>query len=399
MTISQPTASRPRAVIIGGSLGGLFAAVSLRAIGWEVRVFERSAGVPDSRGGGIVLQPEVEAVFDFARVPHAVPLGVASRERIYLDRQDQIVSRAMMPQVQTSWNTLHGSMRRALPDDVLHAGERLLGFEQQGPRVTAHFASGHSEEADLLIGADGARSTVRQQLLPHIAPHYAGYVAWRGLAAEHGLPADLQAKLSDSFAFQQGDDHMLLEYLVPGENESTLAGQRRRNWVWYRKIAAGAALTQALTDRDGVAHAFSLPPGAMPDAAIVALRHDAAQHLAPSFARLVEATPEPFVQAILDLQVPQMVFGRVLLLGDAASVPRPHTAGGAAKAAANALSLARSLRSADTGMAIAAALARWQGQALRQGRQMSEWGIALGDRIMDMAPQGAPDGQPREGMF
>lgn len=395
----QHTAPRPRAVIIGGSLGGLFAAVSLRAIGWEVQVFERSAGVPDSRGGGIVLQPEVEAVFDFAQVPHAVPLGVASRERIYLDRQDQVVSRAMMPQVQTSWNTLHGSMRRALPDGVLQAGERLLGFEQHGEKVSAHFASGRVEQADLLIGADGARSTVRQQLLPQVAPQYAGYVAWRGLAAERELPPELDAKLSDSFAFQQGDDHMLLEYLVPGDNESTLPGQRRRNWVWYRKIAPGAPLAAALTDREGVTHAFSLPPGAMTDAAITALRDAAAQHLAPSFARLVGATPEPFVQAILDMQVPQMVFGRVLLVGDAASVPRPHTAGGAAKAAANALSLARSLRSADTGAAIDAALARWQGQALRHGRQISEWGIALGERIMDTAPQGASDGRPREGMF
>ncbi|MGK5024063.1 FAD binding domain-containing protein [Janthinobacterium sp. RB2R34] len=393
----DPTTSRPRAIIIGGSLGGLFAAVSLRAIGWEVQVFERSAGVPDSRGGGIVLQPEVEAVFDFAHVPHAVPLGVMSHERIYLNLQDEIVSRAMMPQMQTSWNTLHGSMRRALPDGVLQAGERLQGFEQDGARVTARFASGRVEQADLLIGADGSRSTVRQQLLPGIAPEYAGYVAWRGLAAEHGLPQVLQGKLSDSFAFQQGDDHMLLEYLVPGENESTQPGQRRRNWVWYRKITAGAQLVQALTDRDGVAHAFSLPPGAMRPEAVAALRRDAALLLAPSFARLVEATPEPFVQAILDMQVPQMVFGRVLLVGDAASVPRPHTAGGAAKAAANALSLARSLRSADTSAGIDAALARWQKQALRHGMQMSEWGIALGERIMDMGASAS--GGPRTGMY
>ena len=398
MPVPHPATSRPRAVIVGGSLGGLFAAVSLRAIGWEVQVFERSAGMPDSRGGGIVLQPEVEAVFDFGQVPHAVPLGVMSRERIYLNLQDEIVSRALMPQMQTSWNTLHGSLRRALPDGVLQAGERLLRFEQEGARVTAHFASGRVEQADLLIGADGSRSTVRRQLLPQVAPAYAGYVAWRGLAAEHGLPAQLHEKLADSFALQQGTDHMLLEYLVPGENESTQPGQRRRNWVWYRKVAPGAHLAQALTDRAGVAHEFSLPPGAMRPEAVAALRRDAAQLLAPSFAQLVEATPEPFVQAILDMQVPQMVFGRVLLVGDAASMPRPHTAGGAAKAAANALTLARSLRSAGADAGIDAALARWQKQALRHGMQMSEWGIALGERIMDLAP-GASDDGPRAGMF
>lgn len=395
--------SAPRALIIGGSLGGLFAAVSLRAIGWEVRVFERSPDALDSRGGGIVLQPEVEAVFDMAQVPHVEPLGVPSRERIYLNPQDQIVTRAMMPQMQTSWNTLYASMRRALPDGVVHAGERLVRFEQEGGRVTAYFASGRIEHGDLLIGADGARSTVRTQLLPDSAPRYAGYVALRGLVPESAVPAEVNAKLTDSFAFQQGADHMLLEYLVPGADESRQAGQRRRNWVWYRKVAAGAALVQTLTDSDGVAHAFSLPPGAMQAAAIVALKQAAQRLLAPSFAALVLATDEPFVQAILDLQVPQMVFGRVVLVGDAAFVPRPHTAGSSAKAAGNALTLARSLRSARDDSGIDAALARWQGQALRHGMQMTEWGVELGDRIMDIgaAPgQEAPaSGGPRANMF
>lgn len=396
------SAARPRALIIGGSLGGLFTAVSLRAIGWDVQVFERSDGLLDSRGGGLVLQPEVEAVFDAAQVPHVTPLGVRSRERIYLDQHDRIVSQAMMPQMQTSWNTLYGSMHRALPDGVIHAGERLLHFGQDGKTVTAHFASGRVEQGDLLIGADGSRSTVRSALLPDAQLHYAGYVAWRGLVAERDVPPEVDAKLSDSFAFQQGDDHMLLQYLVPGEDESRTQGQRRRNWVWYRKIAVGAALDAALLDRDGVRHAFSLSPGSMRDDAIVALKRDAERLLAPSFARLVEATAEPFMQAILDLQVPQMVFGRVLLLGDAAFVPRPHTAGGAAKAASNALTLARSLRHAvtDDGDGIDAALARWQGQALRQGMRLTQWGMALGERIMDLPPSaGEPDGAPRSGMF
>ncbi|OBV36739.1 hypothetical protein ASR47_1001212 [Janthinobacterium psychrotolerans] len=63
------------------------------------------------------------------------------------------------------------------------------------------------------------------------------------------------------------------------------------------------------------------------------------------------------------------------------------------------LSLARSLRLAATGPAIDAALSRWQCQALRHGRQMSGWGIALGERIMALPRQGASEGQPREGMF
>lgn len=58
----------PRALVIGGSLGGSFAATALRAVGWDVEVFERSPSAQSSRGGGIVLQPEVIGAFAFAGV-------------------------------------------------------------------------------------------------------------------------------------------------------------------------------------------------------------------------------------------------------------------------------------------------------------------------------------------
>lgn len=90
---------------------------------------------------------------------------------------------------------------------------------------------------------------------------------------------------------------------------------------------------------------------------------------------------------ILDLQVEQMVFGRTILLGDAAFVPRPHTAGSTAKAAINALSLTQALHSAGTD--IDTALADWQIRQLREGTHMTKWGIHIGNRIMDI-PSGTP---------
>lgn len=396
---------KPRALIVGGSLGGLFAAISLRAIGWDVQVFERSPHALDSRGGGIVLQPEVLAVFDAAQVRYQMPLGVASRDRIYLNLDDDVISRAAMPQTQTSWNTLYNTMRRHLPDGIVHAGETLTRFEQDGLGVTAHFESGLVATGDLLIGADGSRSTVRMQLLPWAAPAYAGYVAWRGLTPESAVPPEVARKLDDSFAFQQGADHMLLQYLVPGEDESLLPGRRRRNWVWYRKVAEGAALAATLTDRDGMPRAHALPPGAVSDAAVRDLKSAAAELLAPSLRAVVEATAEPFVQAMLDLQVRKMVFGRVVLVGDAAFVPRPHTAGSTAKAAANALALATALRQA-TLSTIDAALARWQTFELLNGTRMTNWGMEVGDRIMDITRAGSAPvdmrltaAGPRPGMY
>ena len=377
------TASPPRAVIVGGSLSGLFAATTLRAAGWRVDVFERSPQQLDSRGGGLVLQPDVLAAFRHARVAHRGPLGVRSDDRIYLNIDDAVVHRSFMPQTQTSWNMLYIAMRDALPADCIHAGERLVGFRPSGDRVTTLFASGRVETADLLVGADGPRSTVRSLLLPGTEPTYAGYVAWRGLVPEAALNRAAAARLGSAFVFQQGHDHMLLEYRIPGEDGAVNDGARRWNWVWYRKVAAGAALADLLTDRDGTPHAFSLPPGATRDAPIAALRQDARRLLAPSLRELVLATEEPFLQAILDLAVPRMVFGRTVLLGDAAFIVRPHTAGGAAKAAANALALAQALASGTRD--IDARLADWEAGQLEAGASMRAWGVAMGDRIMGAA--------------
>ena len=105
-----------------------------------------------------------------------------------------------------------------------------------------------------------------------------------------------------------------------------------------------------------------------------------------TFRALIDATDEPFMQPIVDLRAPQMVFGRALLLGDAASVPRPHTAGSTAKAASNAHALALALRSAQqSGDSIDSALKRWETQQLERGRRMTELGISLGNRLMNIA--------------
>jgi 2-polyprenyl-6-methoxyphenol hydroxylase-like FAD-dependent oxidoreductase len=369
----------PHALIIGGSLAGLFTATTLRNAGWDVDVFERSPHELDSRGGGIVLQPDVLAAFDFAGIRHSRALGVASGDRIYLDRDDRVVQRTFMPQTQTSWNVLHGTLSGALAAERVHRGETLLRVEQDGSGVRAHFASGRVASADLLVGADGGRSTVRSQLTPALVPTYAGYVAWRGLAPESRVSARATATLGGTFAFQQGDGHMLLAYLVPGEDGSTAYGRRRWNWVWYRPVPQ-ADLPSLMTDRDGRAHGFSLPPGAAKDEDMTQLREAAAAMLAPSFQDLVAATEAPFVQAILDLRSSRMVFDRIVLLGDAAFIPRPHTAGSSAKAAADALALARLLQFGAP--QLDDRLLAWQTARLRAGMDMTHAGIVMGDRIM-----------------
>jgi 2-polyprenyl-6-methoxyphenol hydroxylase-like FAD-dependent oxidoreductase len=376
---------KPRAVVIGGSLGGLFSATTLRAAGWQVDLFESSTNQLDSRGGGIVLQPDVLDALHFAGVALPNPPGVESGERIYLDRDDHRVEQLYMPQTQTSWSLLYRAMKNAVPAEFMHPGETFVDFCMEGEQIVAQFESGRSEQADLLIGADGIRSTLRRRLLPEIVPTYAGYVAWRGLVEEPDLPLPAANMLRERFTFQQGDEHSSLAYLIPGEHDSTVAGERRWNWVWYRKYSR-ARLDELLVDRYGMTRAFSLPPGSTKRADIAQLRDDAAALLAPTFRALVDSTDDPFMQPIVDLRSPKMVFGRAVLLGDAASVPRPHTAGSTAKAAANAHALALALSSTwQSGATIDSALKRWENQQLQRGRLMTDLGISLGDRVMNIA--------------
>jgi 2-polyprenyl-6-methoxyphenol hydroxylase-like FAD-dependent oxidoreductase len=94
------------------------------------------------------------------------------------------------------------------------------------------------EYADLVIGADGVGSVVRAAVPGSDAPPaYAGYAAWRGLVPETALPRDAAELLYERFAFFDADGSHALGYLVPGPDGSTDTGQRRYNWVWYRRCA------------------------------------------------------------------------------------------------------------------------------------------------------------------
>jgi 2-polyprenyl-6-methoxyphenol hydroxylase-like FAD-dependent oxidoreductase len=367
-------------------MGGHFVAGTLQAIGWHADIFERSTHELDSRGGGIGLQPEVLEAFRYSKVDVSSELGVRCGETIYLDRHDNVLQRVSTPCILTSWNFLYGLMKRAFPADHRHDGEELVDAQVKGDQVEAMFSSGRRELGDLLIGADGPRSTVRQLVLPDIVPAYAGYVAWRGLTPENLLGGEAKLLRDGPLAFQQGPSHQFLTYLVPGEDGSTAIGRRRWNWVWYRKVPAGDLYRSQFTDRHGRVHEYSLPPGALQPRHHEELREASRTLLSPTFQALIEKTEEPFVQAILDLEVSQMAFGRMILLGDAAFVARPHTAGSTAKAAANAVALANALKAASN---LDTALSDWNAEQMPVGREMITRGIALGDRIMGIDAQQA----------
>lgn len=379
-----------RAIVIGGSLAGLFAGTLLRSIGWQVDIYERSPHTLDSRGGGIVLQPDVIEAFQRARVLYEAPLGVVAHERYYLNRDGSIAQKMPMRQTLTSWNLLYGSMRRHFPTDHYHQGKNLSEISQDGTQVTAMFADGTCETGDLLVGADGPTSTIRHLLLPDYTPQYAGYVAYRGLVDEQELDSATTKLLTERFVFYQFPNSHILQYVIPGENESLIPGKRRFNWVWYVNYDQTTELPHILTDKNGQRREYSIAPGTIHPTVEQAMRSYADRVLAPPFQKLVAATQEPFVQAILDLGVPQMAFDRIALIGDAAFIPRPHTAASTAKAAANAIALIDAL--VDSNHDIPKALEAWEGDRLALGMRLWKSGQALGERSQFMYGEGRSEG-------
>src|SRR3954470_24131714 len=332
-----------RALVIGGSMSGLLAALALRQHGWQADVYERVAEPLAGRGAGIVAQPELKAILRKLGLEADRDLGIEVAARVMFARDGRVTHRVPIAQTMTAWDRVFFLLKAALPEANYHRGRELRRVEQLGEGVVAHFADGSAENADVLIGADGIRSTVRQQFLADVAPLYAGYTAWRGLIAESAFPGALHAALFNDFAFCLPDNEQMLGYPVAWPDNDLRPGHRRYNFVWYRPAGEEHELPRLLTDDTGRTHALSIPPPLIAAQTVAAMRADAARVLAPQFCQMVDLCEQPFLQPIYDLEVPHLAFGRVALLGDAAFVARPHVGAGVAKAAEDALVLAAAL--------------------------------------------------------
>ena len=362
--------------IAGGSIGGLCAGVALRGIGANVHIYERVTGPMETRGAGIVVQGDL---VNLLRQHHAPDLPMtACRVRRYFDPDGGAGTTQAMPQQFTSWEAIYETLRATFPDDRYHMGAAVSDVEQQGSQVIATLNGERKVTSDLLLAADGANSALRHRFVPDAAPSYAGYVAWRGTLDESDTPPHLLAFFDDAFTFSEArSGGHILAYFIPGEGTDVRPGRRRLNWVWYVR-ADEIELAGALVDKDGKRHHASLPEGLVSSDAVSKLRSRAKREVHSKLAELVAATRDPFMQTIVDVTVTGTVFGRVMLVGDAAFVVRPHTAGAAAKAAYDAWVLSKSLVTArqnvDAGLKAAESLQMEQGQSLVQ------YGVALGNR-------------------
>jgi 2-polyprenyl-6-methoxyphenol hydroxylase-like FAD-dependent oxidoreductase len=343
-----------RALIVGGSLGGLFAGCALLRAGWDVQIIERTPGRLDGRGAGLGVLPAMLEVLKGAGARVDETVGVPVRGRVCFARDGSEHAWLPMPQYTTSWSRLHSLLSAVFPEDRIRRGATLAGIEQDAAGVTARLADGSSLRAEVLVAADGLRSTVRRIFLPQVKLVYAGYVGWRGLAEEPAFSAPTHAALFGRFAFCLPEGEHILGYPVPGDGDDLMPGRRRYNFVWYRPADERAVLMDAA----GKLHEDGIAPQAIRPEIIAGMRADAEARLCPQFAEAIRVTVLPLVQPIYDLLSPRIAFGRVALLGDAAFVARPHVAMGAIKAGQDALALAAALASQP----VEAALVRYDAE-------------------------------------
>ena len=335
-----------RAIVIGGSIAGLFVGAFLRRIGWRVDIYERSSIELIGRGVGIfATHLELFESLDKCGAG-TVDIGVIVYKRVTFDRAGEVIAEKPQFQIVTSWDRLRQVLLKANDRQRYYFGHVFERIEQDGSGVDVRFTNGRSERADLVVGCDGFRSSVRGSLAPEVQPSYSGYYIWRGAPNESELSPETRRTMFPYFTFFLADQLQALGYPISGMDDELRAGQRRYNFGWYR-VADAAKLKQMCVDDHGHDYEFGVPPPLVRKDLVAQMRAEAATLLPPQYLDCLQHIDQPFFTPVYDLCSPSLVFGRVALVGDAASTPRPHMGFGVSKAGAEAQALAEALSNHD----------------------------------------------------
>ncbi|MCI3222588.1 FAD-dependent monooxygenase [Streptomyces sp. NP-1717] len=319
--------------VVGGSIAGCATALAVsRGGAGKVTVFERADAQLRDRGVGIALHNDrYDELQSAGYVAAEMPWAPLTR-RVWSVRDGEAehgraVGEQPFPFRAYNWGSLWSELRRRVPEDVdYRSGALVSAVEPDSDGVTLQLGDGQRERFDAVIGADGYRSVVRDAMFPGLGATYAGYIGWRGTSAD---VADLPSDGNDAHNVVFPGGHCMI-YRIPDG-----VGGHRLNWVLYTAPPESEDLHPDLKTPT------SLPPGRLNSALTAHLRALVADNFPPYWAARVLRTPAEttFIQPIYDLEVPQYTSERMLLVGDAASVARPHIGGGSVKALQDATAL------------------------------------------------------------
>ena len=345
------------AAVVGGGIGGLAAAIALLQAGWDVRLYEQAAARSEV-GAGIQLAPNCTRILRRLGVLPAVH-RVAVRPTTFEFRRwddgallsttplgDAIERSYAAPYLHAHRADLVAVLAAAVPADRVDVGRRCVDVAPDGE---IRFADGSRESADLVVGADGIHSAVRQAIFGDERPRFTGHVAYRGL-----VPAERAPELSP--------DRRCTVRLGPGAH------------LVHYFVSAGRFLIVVCVAEEG-----SWTRESWTDHGDVADLHAAFTGWHPVVKEIIAALDAPLKWALFDRDpFPRWSKGVVTLLGDACHPMLPYGAQGAAQAIEDAAALAACLtQSAD----IPAALARYESARRDRTARVQAISRANGERF------------------
>ena len=328
-------ASIPKVLIVGGGIGGLFAANALLAQGLPVTVYEQAPALGEI-GAGVFVTPN--AVRHLERVglgPAVARWGARVGPASSYHRHDGSCIAPVQVSDAEGWNACFG-MHRAdfvqllaanLPPGIVRTGHRVVGFEQDGAVARVKFAGGGTAEAEVVVGADGIHSELRPHVFPPSNPVFHGTISYRGLVPRERLPHWPM----DRWEMWAGPAKHFLVFPV---RHGTMV-----NYVGF-----------VPTDKE-MKESWSAPG----DPAV--LRREFAGW-DPRIAEVLEQVDKTFRWALYDREpLPGWTNGRLTLLGDAAHPMLPHLGQGANQSIEDGMALATILAQAEPSAVPAALLA------------------------------------------